>query len=141
MSWAEDLDQAPVNPEAAARVLGHVASFLRRGDALPPMLAHYLADAFEVIATKETPEERVTMAGRELNLVRPSPGRPPKATVKHAQWAEASVVFDDGVPYSKTAVHRALMRQAGVKDRTAWSLLRKLQQERMEEGETLQKLG
>lgn len=141
MSWAEDLAQAPVDPEAAARVLGHVAALLRRGEALPSKLAHYLADAFEVVAAKETAEERTTMLGRELHLVRQTTGRPSKATIDNARWAEVCVAFDDGKEFSPTTVHEELMRQTGAKERTAWTRLQELKQAKRAEQEELQKLG
>lgn len=80
MTLREDLHAALHDPDAAARVLLYAAELLRRGDALPAPLAQWLADAFEVAAHKETPEERVKMLGRELHLTREKAGRPAKMT-------------------------------------------------------------
>lgn len=128
MSWAEDLALVGTDPDAGARLLLAAAEFMRAGEALPTALADHIAGAFAVAAHKETEAERVAMLGRELGLVRERSGRPKKATVDDARWAEVQVMFSDDLPYSRTAVERAVMQRAGVKERTAAELFKQLRE-------------
>lgn len=71
MTWETDLKAAPSDSEAALRVLGHAAEFMRRGEALPSPLAEYIAGALEAAAVMErvTGTARARVLGIDLNLV------------------------------------------------------------------------
>lgn len=137
MSWEEDLEQVGKDPAAGARLLLASVEYLRRGEALPDVLAAHIAGAFEVAAHKETEAERVAMLGRELGLVRERAGRPKKATVDDARWADAVVDFSDDLPGTKADVERLIMWRTGVKERTAAQLIADLKKLREQDIEAL----
>lgn len=138
MSWEQDLEQVGKDPAAGARLLLTVAGYLRRGEALPEALADYVASAFEVAAHKQTEVERVAMLARELGIVRERAGRPKKATVDDARWAEVQEVFSDGALFSWANVERRIMKRRDVRERTAAQLIADLKKRRGQEIEALQ---
>lgn len=54
--------------QAPARLLEIASEYLRNREALPPMLADYLADAFEVSAAKRDQQDQLAALGVELGL-------------------------------------------------------------------------
>lgn len=138
MSWKQDLDQIGRDPAAGVRLLLAAAEYLHRGEALPPALAAHVASAFEVAAHKQTDVERVAMLGRELGLVRERAGRPKKATVDDARWADAEVCFFNNLSGTWADVVRMIMQRTGVKERTAAQLIADLKKLREHDIEALQ---
>lgn len=68
MTWEADLQAAPGDPEAAARVLGHVAAFIRRGEVLPGALAEHIAGAFEDAERQIDRRKRADVLANDLFL-------------------------------------------------------------------------
>ena len=108
MTWETDLQAAPDDPEAAARVLGHVAAFIRRGEVLPPALAEHVAGAFEDVARQTDRRKRADWLAYDLFLFGQE-GRP-RADVSPEQ-VFLSIAFGDN---SKRAEWAALAQQHGV---------------------------
>jgi hypothetical protein len=68
------LSSAGIDPEAAPKLLAIAASYLRRGEALPPEIASYLATAFEKAAKQPRGEQvNALKDGLGLGVVTGSP--------------------------------------------------------------------
>lgn len=129
MTWEEDLLAAEIDPKAAARVLGHVADFLRRGVMLPPELVKHVAGAFEAAAVMEgvTGVERGKVLARDLFLVTDRLGAPKKLSDEDVQIHYAATAFS-ACGHSRNSFFEA-MREAGYRTTSSKAKWRKMEAE------------
>lgn len=118
------LDTAGIDPKAAPKLLAIAAAYLRRGEALPPELAAYLATAFERTASK-TQSEQVKTLTEGLGLGA-SPGRPRKAVHK-GDIALTIVVHGD--KEAELGLRSALVEAYGVSKSTAKARIQEVRDE------------
>lgn len=110
------LDTAGIDPEAAPKLLAVAAEYLRRGEALPPKLATYLAAAFERVAKAERSEQvNALKEGLGLGVVTGAPRKP----IHKGDVALAVVVHGD--KEDETGLRSAIAEAYGVAKNTAKS--------------------
>jgi len=110
------LDAAGIDPEAAPKLLKVAAEYLRRGEALPPNLAKYLAKAFERAAKAERGEQvNALKVGLGFGVVTDAPRKP----IHKGDVALAVVVHGD--KEEEIGLRSAIAEAYGVAKNTAKS--------------------
>lgn len=126
------LNSAGHDPAAAPKLLAIAATYLRRGEALPPALASYLAKAFERTAKRPQDEQAKTLTDSlGIGVI---VGRP-KMTLPHGDLVLAVAVYGDTeANEAKNGLRSAIAEAGGVSKNTAKTRIKETR-EKLEEAQ------
>ena len=110
--------RAEADPDAAAELLQLAVAYLRNRKPLPPMLADYIADAFESAALKPR-DYRAKQLTDELNLTANNRRK------VQADWLDAYEVLIGDSGISKNAAANKLKEKTGIGKTKADELIEK----------------